>query len=260
MSDRACGRGDRLISVSARFGGPPFELQSWGRHRCRSRFCRTGTPALAPGLGLNACRSFALETERREQHHAIARLLLEANRGVPGRKRLVWHKTVTQNLSLGIDAEPDAKIPTRSTCVFAFRIQDWMMQTDHPSQRVACDRPSVRGRLGPAADFDGDERAIRKLGTVQRIGNPLTAPWRSCSEKSRCEVVGDVFQEIVCFENETDAHVLGCVFDTQNSIAVHKLRIGHSLAAQREVCGNPYSPTNPCPCFGIISSNRGLSK
>ena len=41
------------------------------------------------------------------------------------------------------------------------------------------------------------------------------------------------------FENETDAHILGCVFDTQNSIAVHELCIGDSLATQMEVCGNP---------------------
>src|SRR6266436_3877940 len=90
MSDRECGRGDRLISVSVRFSDPLFELQSWGRHHCRSRFCATcsgnrqaGTldqlygvvhaafvecaskkaPAVTPGLGLNACRSFGLETE-----------------------------------------------------------------------------------------------------------------------------------------------------------------------------------------------------
>ena len=109
------------------------------------------------------------EAERRQQHHAGAGLVLVTNRSLSCRERLVRNKTVTQNLRMGIDAEPNPEIPALGT---AGRSRRWMTETNHPSQRVPCDRVirAAWRRGGSTPDFDSDKRTLRPLRTTVVAG------------------------------------------------------------------------------------------
>src|SRR5437016_2849344 len=106
-----------------------------------------------------------------------------------------------------------------------------MTQPNHHSQRVTGDRSSVRCSAGAAADFNGDERTKRHVIAAKSV------PWAPLSE------------EVMRFQNETDANVTGRVLYAHE--AIDDLCISDSLAAQIEFRGNSQSPTNSRPSFGI---------